>query len=83
MCHQTQCLNKQKIDLDVSCPVVSHAPSVHFPGLLQQKGVRPVPCQNKIKHVKDVCCVNPCLFVPSVPNVPIAVSEQNVGGKTT
>ena len=51
--YQTQCLNKQKVNLDVSCPVVFHAPSVHFPG----PGERPVPCQNKIKYVKDVCCV--------------------------
>ena len=50
-------------------------------GLLQKKGVRPVLCQNKIKHVKGVCCVNPCLSAPSVSNVPNAVSEQSVGGR--
>ena len=81
VCCQTQCSDGQKIDLDVSCPVVFHAPTVHSPGLPQKKGVRPVPYQNKIKHVKDVCCVNPCLFVPLVSNVPSAVPEQNVGGR--
>ena len=69
--------------MDVSYPVVFHAPSVHFLGPLQKKGVKPVHCQNKIKHVKGVCCVNPCLFVPSVSNVPSVVSKQNVRGKTT
>ena len=54
-----------------------------FLGPLQKKGVKPVHCQNKIKHVKGECCVNPCLFVPSVSNVPSVVSKQNVRGKTT
>ena len=82
-CYKTQLLSKQTVKLDVSYPVVLHAPSVHLPGLPQKKGVRPISYQIKIKHVKGVCCVNPCLFVPSVPNVPSAVSEQNVGGETT
>ena len=56
------------------CTVLSH-------GHLQKKGVGPGNCLNKIKHVKDVLCVNPCVFVPSVPNVPNAVTEQNVGGR--
>ena len=76
-CYKTQLLSKQTVKLDVYYPVVLHAPSVRLPGLPQKKGVRPVPYQNKIKHVKGVCC----LFVPSVPNVPSAVSEQNVGGR--
>ena len=80
-CYKTQLLNRQSVKLDVSYPVVFHAPSVRLPGPLQKKGVRLVPCQNKIKHVRGVCCVNPCLFVPSVQNVPSAVSEQNVGGR--
>ena len=80
-CYKTQLLSKQTVKLDVYYPVVLHAPSVLLPGLPQKKGVRPVPYQDKIKHVKGVCCVNPCLFVPSVPNVPSAVSEQNVGGR--
>ena len=78
-CYKTQLLSKQTVKLDVYYPVVLHALSVLLPGLPQKKGVRPVPYQDKIKHVKGVCCVNPCLFVPSVPNVPSAVSEQNVG----
>ena len=78
---KTQLLNSQTLKLDVSYPVVCHALSVHLPGLSQKKGVRPVPYQSKIKHVKGVCCVNPSLFVPSVSNVPNAVSEQNVGGR--
>ena len=63
------------------CPAVFHAPSVHLRGPPQKKGVSPALYQSKTKHVKGVCCVNPCLFVPSVPNVPNAVSEQAVGGR--
>ena len=66
---------------DVCCPAVFHAPSVHLRGPPQKKGVSPAHYQSKIKHVKVVCCVNPCPFVPSVPNVPNAVSEQTVGGR--
>ena len=47
----------------------------------QKKGLSPGHSVNKIKHVKGVCCVNPCLSVPSVPNVPNAVIEQSVGGR--
>ena len=36
---------------------------------------------NKIKPVKGVCCVNPCVFAPIVSNVPNAVAGQNVGGR--
>ena len=71
VCCKTQFTNRQ----------IFHAPSVHSHGPPQKKGVRPVPCQSKIKHVKGVCCVNPCLSVPSVSNVSNAVSEQNVGGR--
>ena len=81
VCYKTQLSNRKTLKLDVSYPVVFHAPSVHSRGPPQKKGVRPAPCQNKIKHVKGVCCVNPCLSAPSVPNVPNAVSEQNVGGR--
>ena len=80
-CQQVQYVNRQKPDLDVSCHVVFPAPSVHFPGPPQRKGVSPVPCQSKIKHVKDVCCVDHCLSAQSVPNVPSAAAEQNVGGR--
>ena len=81
VCYKTQLSNRQILKLDVSYPVVFHAPSVHTHGPPQKKGVRPVPCQNKIKNVKGVCCVNPCLSAPSVSNVFNAVSEQNVGGR--
>ena len=73
----TKTLNLQ----DVCCPAVFHAPSVHLRGPPQKEGVSPAQYQSKIKQVKGVCCVNPCLLVPSVPNVPNAVSEQNVGGR--
>ena len=78
---KTQLWNSQTLKLDVPYHVVCHAPSVHSHGPPQKKGVRPVLCQNKIKHVKGVCCVNPCLSAPSVSNVPNAVSKQNVGGR--
>ena len=78
---KTQLLNSQTLKLDVPYHVVCHALSVHLPGLPQKKGVRPLPYRNKIKHVKGVCCVNPCLFAPPVSNVHNAVSKQNVGGR--
>ena len=81
MCYRTHLLNRQKLKSVVSYPVVFHAPTVHSRGPPQKNGVSPAPCQSKIKQVKGVCCVNPCLSVPSVPNVPNAVSEQNVGGR--
>ena len=62
--------------LDVCCHVVSHVPTVHSHGLPQRKGVSPGHCLSKIKVF---FCVNPCLFVPPVPNVPNAVAEQIVG----
>ena len=80
MDYKTQLSNRKTLKLDVSYPVVFHAP-VHSHGPPQKKGVRPVPCQNKIKHVKGVCCVNPFLSAPSVSNVSNAVSKQNVGGR--
>ena len=69
------------VSVDVCCPVVNHVHTVHSHRPPQKKGVRPDHCQNKIKHVKGVCCVSPCLSAPSVSNVPNAVSEQNVGGR--
>ena len=74
-------VSKTLSPLNVCCPVVFHAASVHLLGPLQKRGVSPAHCQSKIKHVKGVCCVNPCFSVLSVPNVPSAVSEQNVGGR--
>ena len=71
----------QTLKLDVSCHAVTHALIVPLPRLPQRKGVSPDQSVNKIKHVKGVCCVNPCLSVPPVPNVPNAVIEQSVGGR--
>ena len=52
---------------------------VHGPP--QRKGVSPGHYLSKINHVKGVFCVNPCLSVPPVPNVPSAVAGQIVGGR--
>ena len=65
---------------DVPYHVVPHVLSVSLHGHPQKKGLSPGHSVNKIKHVKGVCCVNPCLSVLSVPNVPNAVIEQSVGG---
>ena len=69
------------VNLDVSYPVVNLAPTVlsHWPP--QKKGVSPSQSQNKIKHVKGVCCVSSCLSAPHILTVPNAVSRQNVGGR--
>ena len=66
---------------DVPYHVVPHVLSVSLHRHPQKKGLSPGHSVNKIKHVKGVCCVNPCLSVPSVPNVPNAVIEQSVGGR--
>ena len=81
-----QTLNKPLVPktlslLGVCCPVVNPVLTVLSHGHPQKKGVSPGNCLNKIKHVKGVCCVNPCVFAPSVSNVPNAVAEQNVGGR--
>ena len=65
----------------VYCPVVSPVRSVLSHGHPQKKGVSPGNCLNKIKSVKSVFCVDPCVFAPIVPSVPSAVSEHNVGGR--
>ena len=74
-------LNVVTLKSDVCCHAVSLVPTVHSHGLPQKKGVSPGYCLSKINHVKDVCCVDQCHFVPSVPNVPSAVVEQPVGGR--
>ena len=71
----------QTVNLDVSYNPVSPVLFVPLHGLPQKKGLSPGQSVNKIKHVKDVCCVNSCRFVPPVPNVPNAVIEQSVGGR--
>ena len=65
----------------VYCPVVSPVRSVLSHGHPQKKGVSPGNCLNKIKSVKSVFCVDPCVFAPIVPSVPSAVSEHNVGDR--
>ena len=77
----TQVTKRQKLNLVVDCHVACHAPIAHLPGLPQKKGVSPALYYSRIKHVKDVCCVNHCLFVPPALNAPNAVPEQNVGGR--
>ena len=66
---------------DVFYHVVPHVPFVSLHGHPQKKGLSPDHTESKLKHVKGVCCVNPCLSVPPVPNVPNAVIEQSVGGR--
>ena len=69
------------LKLDVSCHVVTPAHIVPLHGPLQKKGLSPDQSLNRIKHVKGVCCVNPCLSAPLAPNVPSAVTGQSVGGR--
>ena len=71
----------QTVNSDVSCNVVSHVHSVSLHGPPQRKGVSPDHSVSKIKHVKGVCCVNPCHSAPFVTNVPNVVPVQNVGGR--
>ena len=71
----------ETLKLDVSYHVAVHAHTVPLHGLPQKKGLSPDQSLNRIKHVKGVCCVNPCLSAPLVPNVPNAVTKQSVGGR--
>ena len=71
-----QDLNKHVIKT-VNLNVVCHAPSVT--GLSENKDIRPNQTQTEIKCVKPVCCVNPCLYVPTVQNVPHVVPNPPVG----
>ena len=57
--------------------VANHAHTVPLHRLPQKKGLSPGQSLNRIKHVKGVCCVNPCLSAPLVPNVPNAVIRQS------
>ena len=67
--------------LDVNSPAANHVPSVTYIGLPQKKGISPAPYKNKIKSVKGVCCVNPCLSVPCVHNAHTVAKPPNVGGR--
>ena len=71
----------QALQSDVFYHVVPHVPFVSLHEHPQKKGLSPNHTVSKIKHVKGVCCVNPCLSAPPVPNVPNAVIEQSVGGR--
>ena len=57
----------------------THVHTVHFAGHPQKKGLSPDLLVRKIKHVKGVSCVSPCLFAPLVHSVPCVVNRQNVG----
>ena len=69
------------VNLDVCYHVANHAHTVSFTGPPQKKGLSPDLLWNKIKHVKGVSCVSPCLFAPLVHNVPNVVKGQSVGGR--
>ena len=73
-----QDLNKHVIKT-VNLNVVFPAPSVT--GLSENKDIRPNQNQTEIKFVKPVCCVNPCLYVPTVQNVPHVVPNPPVGAR--
>ena len=81
-CPQEQILDCQSYKQNVSCiDVVNHVPTVIIQGQPQKKGLRPGFCLNRIKLVEGASCVNPCLFAPSVPNVPHVATEISVGGR--
>ena len=61
--------------------VICHVHSVTLHGQPQRKGLGPDLSLNKIKVVKGVSCVSPCLSAPSVPNVPHVATEICVGGR--
>ena len=73
-----QDLNKHVIKT-VNLNVVFPAPSVT--GLSENKDIRPNQNQTEIKCVKPVCCVNPCLYVPTVQNVLHVVPNPPVGAR--
>ena len=80
---RTQFLKRQNVKLDVDCHVACHAPIVHIPGPPQKKGVSPALCYSKIKHVKDVYCVNPCPFCPSCSQCPQCCPGTECRGQTS
>ena len=73
-----QDLNKPVIKT-VNLNVVCHAPCVT--GLSENKDIRPNQAQMEIKCVKPVCCVNHCLYAPTVQNVPYVVGNPPVAAR--
>ena len=69
----------QDINQNVSLHVVCRAPCVT--GLSENKDISPNQAQMKIKCVKPVCCVNHCLYAPTVQNVPHVVENPPVGAR--
>ena len=69
----------QDINQNVSLHVVCRAPCVT--GLSENKDIRSNQAQMKIKCVKPVCCVNHCLYAPTVQNVPHVVENPPVGAR--
>ena len=63
------------------CHAVTHAHTVHFAGHPQKKGLSPDLLLRKIKYVKGVSCVSPCLFAPLVHSVPSVITRQSVGSR--
>ena len=79
---QEQTFRFQNCKQDVSCiDVVDHVPTVIIQGQPQRKGLSPGCGLSKIKLVKGVSCVSPCLSAPSLPNVPHVATEISVGGR--
>ena len=58
---------------------VFHVPSVT--GRSQRKDISPFQVQDRIKHVKPVCCVDHCLCAQHVSNVHHVVENPPVGGR--
>ena len=55
---------------DVSCHIASPVHSVHTVGHPLRNSLSPARLLKRIKHVKGVSCVDPCLFVPNVLSAP-------------
>ena len=71
--------NKVTFQETVNLHVVSPVRSVKGP--LQKKNVSPSHVKRSIKSVNSALCVNQCLFVPNVKNVPGVVKSPPVGGR--
>ena len=66
---------------DVPCHVASLVHSVHTIGHPQRKGLRLALSLKRIKRVKGVSCVDPCLFAQNVLSAPSVVADLPVGGR--